>query len=325
MKITENALNVLAAKSYKGIGNAWIVKNLDGNDSQDCIIDLLNQRAKEQYSISVDDFKNRKEDIRKKCEQLRGAVDGVVGIGDSGFPPCRGIVKNSERPVVLFYRGNLALLGEYNVNVAVIGLLNPDDNTEAAEREVVSRLVQHGLTVLSGLALGCDSIAHKQTLLSGGKTIAALPSPINEILPAANKPLAEEIVHKDGLLISEYYENANSKMELTGRYLERDRLQALFSNCVVLSASYSDNDIGNDSGSRHAMKYAASYSIMRAVMYDVESHSGNPKYDLNRQIINEDSEIIVIEGNNPEELLKKIQSAHDASVRTEWKQVDLFR
>lgn len=323
MKITENALNVLAALTYKGIGKAWIVKNIEGGDPLDQVVELLNRGTKEQYSISVNDFKNRKENIRGRCEDLDESIDGVVGIGDSDFPPYRGVVKNSERPVVLFYRGNLALLQRQNAIATVIGLLNPDEVTEVSESAIVSEFVRNGVTILSGLALGCDSIAHKQTLISGGKTIAALPSPISDIIPAANRDLAEEIVQKEGLLISEYLEAPKSKMQLTSRYIERDRLQALFSDCVVLAASYAENNAGNDSGARHAMNYAASYSIPRAVMYDSEIHSRNPKYDLNRQLMNERG-VVVIEGGNLQELLKRIQSAHAIPSNDEWKQTNLF-
>lgn len=324
MKFTEDALNILSAKTFKGIGRAWIKKHLEGIESPARIVELLNQGAKEGRSISINEFEERKEGIRKQCKQLEGVVDGVVAIGDPNFPLCRGVVKNSERPVALFYRGNLPLLETLNKNIAVIGLLNPDEDTEIFEKQVVSSLVSYGMTIMSGLALGCDSIAHKQALLSGGKTIAALPSPITDILPSGNRQLAEEIVQKDGLLISEYYENAKSKMELSGRYLERDRLQAIFSDCVVLSASYSKNSLGNDSGSRHAMNYALSYSIARAVMYDTQMNARNPKYDLNRQLIKEDSRVIVISRDNVQEALQHIISAQVGSEREKWIQKDLF-
>ena len=324
MKFTENALNVLSAKTYKGIGRAWIMKHLEGIESPVRLVDLLNQGTKEGRLISINEFEERKEGIRGQWERLEGVVDGVVVIGDPNFPLCRGVVKNSERPVALFYRGNLSLLEKQNKNVAVIGLLNPDEDTEIIEKQVVSSLVSYGVTIVSGLALGCDSIAHKQALLSGGKTIAALPSPITDILPSGNRQLAEEIVQKDGLLISEYYENANSKMELSGRYLERDRLQALFSDCVVLAASYSENSLGNDSGSRHAMNYALSYSIARAIIYDSQLNARNPKYDLNRQLIKEDSRVIVISRDNIQEALQNILSAHVGSEREKWVQKNLF-
>ena len=324
MKISENALNILAAKTYRGIGRAWIVKRLKGNESAKTVVALLNEDAKEERTISTEEFECKKEEIRSHIEKLAGFADGLVAIGDPNFPPHRGMVKNGEKPVALFYRGDLSLLEKNNKNVAVIGLLNPDKDTESIESSIVSDLVNNGATIVSGLALGCDSIAHRQALLSRGKTAAILPSPLNDILPQANKDLAEEIVRNQGLLISEYYEKAKSKMELSGRYQERDRLQALFSDCVVLSASYAKNNLGNDSGSRLAMEYALNYSIPRAVIYDPVSNEGNPKYDLNRQLIREQRGITVINRGNLESEVRKILSNHPDVQNESLGQPDLF-
>ncbi|MBT7703380.1 DNA-binding protein, partial [Candidatus Peregrinibacteria bacterium] len=115
-----------------------------------------------------------------------------------------------------------------------------------------------------------------------------------------------EIVKNNGLLITEYYENANSKMELGGRYQERDRLQALFSDSIILSASYAKNDQGNDSGSRLAMEYALNYFIPRAVIYDTTTDQNNSKFDLSRQLIKEQENITIINRSNLALMVKKI-------------------
>jgi DNA processing protein len=294
MKISNNALNVLAAKTYKGIGRAWIVKHICGDEATTDIVTLLNEDSKEGRQTTQDEFDSVKEKILSSVDKSNVFMDGVVAIGDKDFPFYRGDVKNGDRPVVLFYRGDLSLLDKTNRNIAVIGLLNPDKDTETVESEVVSKLVNCGATIISGLAVGCDTIAHEQALRSAGKTVAILPSPLDEILPSINKKLADKIVEKQGLLVTEYYESTKSKMELNGRYQERDRLQALFSDCVVLTASYAKNDLGNDSGSRLAMEYAANYSIPRSVIYNPATDVLNKKYDLNRQLIREQNDIIVI-------------------------------
>ncbi len=308
MFYTENAINILTAKTYKGIGRAWIVNNLKGNESVDTIVSLLNATSKTDFTITTDNFEENKSILQASLEKLEDFTDGLTAIGDANFPQFRGNVKNSEQPIFLFYRGNLTLLQATNKNIAVIGLLNPDSDTEIIEKEVVAELVKNGATIISGLALGCDTIAHRQALNSNGKTVAILPSPLNNILPTTNKELANEIVSKNGLLITEYYEGVKSKMELGGRYQERDRLQALFSDCIILSASYSKNDLGNDSGSRLAMGYALNYSIPRAVIYDEEKNLNNPKYDLNRQLISEQIDITIINRKNLREIIKKIIS-----------------
>lgn len=324
MNITDNALNVLTAITYSGIGKAWIIKNIKGNESTDRIVMLLNQSMKKGTSISINEFEIKKENMRTKLDHSAGFIDGAMALGDSNFPSCRGKVINSEKPVVLFYRGDLRLLEEQNKNVAVIGLLNPDADIEAFEKQVVINLVRHGVTIVSGLALGCDTIAHTQAIVSGGKTVAILPSPISDILPQGNKGLAEAIVEHNGLLVSEYYERVNSRIELSSRYIERDRLQALFSDWVILTASYAENNKGNDSGSRHAMKYALRYSIPRAIMYDSKLNANNPKYELNRQLVSEDKGINIIGSNNIQDTLDKILSGHSKSTKESTMQSSLF-
>jgi len=308
MKYTENAINIMAARTYKGIGRAWIVKNLASYKTEEKIVTLLNKGSKVDYQITLDDFDKKKTTIKNLLITSKDFIDGVVAIGDDDFPQHRGVVKNSEKPVFLFYCGNLSLLNAKNNNIAIIGLLNPDEETEVIERAVVAKLVENGITIVSGLAFGCDTIAHRQVLDSKGYTVAILPSPLNNIMPTKNKGLANEIVENNGLLITEYLTDAKSKRELGGRYQERDRLQALFSNSIVLSASYAKNDLGNDSGSRLAMGYALNYSIPRAVIYDSENNLHNQRYDLNRQIIEEDPDTIKINHHNMPSILQKLMS-----------------
>ena len=324
MNYTENAINVLAARTYKGIGKAWIVKNLSDNKNEKEISTLLNSGSTVDYEITLDHFCKRKNLIKRLINESKEFIDGVVAIGDDDFPSYRGNVKNSEKPIFLFYRGNLSLLNKTNNNVAVIGLLNPDNDTEEIERDVVARLVENGATIVSGLALGCDTIAHRQALESNGYTVAILPSPLSNIMPAKNKYLADDIVQNNGLLITEYLTDAKSKKEMGGRYQERDRLQALFSNVVILSASYAKNDVGNDSGSRLAMGYAMNYSIPRAVIYNAVTNSNNPKYDLSRQLIKEDKEIIKIDNDNISAVITKIVSIKPKIEKVKLSQKGLF-
>lgn len=305
MKYTDNAINILTTMTFKGIGKAWIIKNF-GSDIQDIdsIISKINKHNKSQNKITKDLFNETKKKILTILNRNEDYIDGVVALGDTDFPAYRGIVKNSERPVFLFYKGDISLLSKENYNVTIIGLLNPDQDIEKIERIIVSEFVKNNITIISGLALGCDSIAHNQTLSCNGKTIAILPSPLNNILPSSNRELANKVVNKGGLLVSEYLTMAKSKKILNSRYQERDRLQALFSDGIILSASYAKNNLGLDSGSRLAMQYAKDYKIRRAVLYD-EKFAQNPKFDLNRQYIKEDESVSIINIENIYERIKK--------------------
>ena len=314
MKYTDNSLNILTAKSYKGIGNAWIIKNLKGNESVETIVSLLNKTIKGEPT-NIDEFERLKNDFETKLVQkFEDCCDGFVALGDSNFPQHRGNVKESERPVFLFYKGNIDLLSLENKNISVIGLLNPEGDIEEKKKKIVAQFVKNGATIVSGLAFGCDSISHQQALDSNGNTVAVLPSPLNNILPARNKGLAFKIVEEGGLLVTEYGNDFKTTMELSSRYKERDRLQALFCDTIVLAASYAQNSAERwkmfgqklDSGARLAMGYAKDYGISRAVMYDQHIDENNPMFDLNRDLINEQKDITVITQDNFPETVKNI-------------------
>jgi DNA processing protein len=115
--------------------------------------------------------------------------------------------------------------------------------------------------------------------------------------PPSNRPLADEIVKRGGLLVSEYFRGAHSKREFIGRYAERDRLQAMFAEAVVLAASYSQKDYGKDSGSRFAMGKAVEYGVQRYVIYDSMRDSENPMFNLSREAIAAGAGIIKPGGN----------------------------
>lgn len=322
MKYNHNALNILAMLSYTGIGNAFIVENYKKDMSDDEIVKLINSKIKnDKEKINIDDFFDKKDEIKNKLDKLE---NNCTTFCDDDFPinintktskqkkdedlfsgntndenstknkldadRSRLQINKSDYPVCLFYKGDLNLLRKKTMNIAIIGLLNPNPQTLKIEEKIVDEFLKNDAVIISGLALGCDSIAHRRAIRENGVTVAILPSTIDNILPKENKELAEEIVNGGGLLVSEYYEEAKSPKELNNRYIKRDRLQALFSDMVVLTASYSKVDTETnkkkDSGSRHAMNKAKEYGIRRAVIYE-EEFKDVESFNLNRELINE--------------------------------------
>jgi len=317
MRYTPNALNILTTKSYKGIGNAWLVKNLNGNETVDTIVALLNKTIKSEPT-TVKEFEQKRESFLIKLrDKLDGYCDGFVALGDPDFPQHRGNVKDSDKPVFLYYKGNIKLLSVENKNITVIGLLNPEGDIEERERRIVAEFVKNRATIISGLALGCDSIAHIEALESNGNTVAILPSSLTKILPSSNNGLAQQIVEQGGLLVTEYGKDFKSHKELISRYVERDRLQALFCDTIVLVASYAQDsaerwvDLAGkklDSGAGIAMSRAKAYGIPRAVMYDDSLDKENPMFDLNREIIKDQNMIHVINNDNLSEIVQRLSS-----------------
>ena len=233
------------------------------------------------YDENCDDEHVLEKDKFKALMALSESADGIISAFDNEFPQIYHTVKkDADKPFLLFYKGDVSLLKNLQKNVAVIGLLNPEKNIIERETFVVKKLVDGRMNIVSGLAKGCDTIAHEVCLENNGKTIAILPSPLAQIYPAENRELAEAIVDTGGLLISEYYKKPASKFESTKRFIDRDRLQAMFSKAIFLSASYSEGM--GDSGSRHAMGKAEEYSLFRAMLYDEDFDKNNPQFGLNK-------------------------------------------
>lgn len=109
MKYTTNAINILTIQTFKGIGRAWIVKNLRGNESTDTIVEKLNMNSKEGL-VTISEFKKRREAVGREILKLEGHLDGIVALGDNLFPPYRGEVKNSDRACRYFLSRQLKLI-----------------------------------------------------------------------------------------------------------------------------------------------------------------------------------------------------------------------
>lgn len=107
----------------------------------------------------------------------------------------------SDAPAVLYYKGSLK--AEDDLAVAVVGARYATVYGRQVTEKLVSELVFNKLTIVSGLARGIDSIAHRAALVAGGRTIAVLGSGVDIIYPPENKSLAEKIV-QNGAIVSEF-------------------------------------------------------------------------------------------------------------------------
>lgn len=107
-------------------------------------------------------------------------------------------------PAHLFYQGERGLLTE--PAIAVVGSRALTSYGEAACRQLVLDLVRAGLVIVSGLAMGIDTIAHRAALEAGGRTIAVLGNGLKQkhITPQSNLKLARQIIKSGGLLVTEY-------------------------------------------------------------------------------------------------------------------------
>ena len=123
-----------------------------------------------------------------------------ITIKDDVYPECLKEISNP--PLKLYYKGNLDLLKEERL-IAVVGTRNPSSYGKLCCEYMVKKMTSANITIVSGFAKGIDSIAHKTSLLTDGKTIAVIASGLDIVYPASNLSLYREIEEK-GLILSEY-------------------------------------------------------------------------------------------------------------------------
>ena len=164
-------------------------------------------------------------DLEAIRQELEEKGINIISVFDKNFPSVNIKLKNSEKPFFFAYKGDITLLNNVDKNVAVIGVLTPTNEIVEREQKVVKSLAEKGYNIVSGLAKGCDTVAHSESVKNNAKTIAFLPSTIENIYPKENISLANEIVKNDGLIITEYVNESKNKYESVKRFIESDKFK----------------------------------------------------------------------------------------------------
>ena len=136
-----------------------------------------------------------------EMERLLKENINLITIQDKNYPK---LLKEIYAPPALLYiKGNLE--PNDKISIGIVGTRNPSSYGNQITPLITKDLSNFGLTIISGLAKGIDTLAHQATLNANGRTIAVLGTGIDKksIYPAINIQLAEEITHK-GALISEF-------------------------------------------------------------------------------------------------------------------------
>lgn len=176
-------------------------------------------------------------------------------------------------PSRLYAKGNIKILNE--CGIAVIGSRTNTQYGEKMCNVFVKGLTQYNVNIISGLAIGIDGIAHKTCLENCGKTIAVLPSGLENIYPAQHIRLAEMIINNGGIIISEYDNNVKAD---SGKFLERNRIVAALGIGTLIV----------ESGIRSGTSVTAKYT----------KECGNPVFCIPSSLEN-------IKGKGTNELIKK--------------------
>ena len=139
------------------------------------------------------------DDAVTQQQKLAAAGAELVPVTDPRYPA--RLKEIYDPPPMLFARGRIELLDR--LGIAVVGTRRPSHYGVTAAARLAGDLANAGLVIISGMARGIDTAAHKAALEAGGDTIAVFGCGVDELYPVENKKLSAQIAEK-GLLISDF-------------------------------------------------------------------------------------------------------------------------
>ena len=262
---------IVFLKGLKGVGKARIHKFYKEILESDASLEEIVEYAREnEGKLSKEDIDTSYINSLSLDEYVKKHKINAITFLDEEYPEKLAVMGN-KMPLILYYEGDLSLLKEKCISI--IGTRNPStESTEAEERFVRELIEKEDIVVLSGMALGCDTIAHEMTLKKRGKTIAVLPGALDRIYPKENDSLASWMVNEGGLLLSEY---DPGKVATNYTFVERDAIIAALSEKVFV-IECSENS-GTMQTVEEAKKYGRPIAFYNTDSINEESFGGNKK------------------------------------------------
>ncbi|WP_102271470.1 DNA-processing protein DprA [Cytobacillus massiliigabonensis] len=138
--------------------------------------------------------------IHEQIQQYSQNDIRIITIYDDEYPLL--LKETYQPPWVIYAKGDISLLKKDNL-LAVVGSREYTEYGENAINYLLPKLIEKGIVIVSGLAMGIDAIAHHTAIRNDGRTIGVIAGGLFNIYPKTNKDLAEEMM-KNQLIISEY-------------------------------------------------------------------------------------------------------------------------
>jgi DNA protecting protein dprA len=170
----------------------------------------------------------------------------IFQINLSDYNYLRDLPHIPDPPKKLFIRGKLP--AKRVKTVAIVGTRKPSAYGREIATKIASECAKNGIVVVSGLALGIDSIAHRAAIDSGGKTIAILANGVDKIYPRSHEDLGQKILQTNGAILSEYPNNTPAR---PWQFLARNRIVSGLADAVVIIEAASRS--GTLSTANHAL------------------------------------------------------------------------
>lgn len=250
-----NLVDALVLKGLRGVGDGTVTKLLEFSKNNS--ISRLDELARISVQnlplktvpvtlrelLSKGEFAVERSAIEDDLETWAEQEVTVIHIGSAQYP--NHLLEVENPPPFLFCKGDVSLL-QHTLAIAVVGTRKNTSKGAKITTKTVEAFKERGFVIVSGLALGIDSIAHRAALDFGAPTIAVLVD-LSKISPSTNRGLAEEILQQGGLLVAE---NPPGTPTIAAFFAKRDRIQAGLSTAVFAI------ETSKDGGTMHAVKAA---------------------------------------------------------------------
>jgi DNA processing protein len=243
--------------------------------------------------------------VERELYLLNEVGGKIVTSGDEGYP--RRLKDIYDPPPVLYVRGDIKKQDE--LAVAIVGSRKTSPYGRWFTERVSRELAQQGVTVVSGMARGIDSVAHQGALSEGGRTIAVLGCGVDIVYPRENRRLYEQIMDH-GAVVSEFPMGSPPE---SGHFPKRNRIISGLSLGVVVVQA------GKGSGSLITANYALEQG---RDVFAVPGNVGAESSQGTNQLIKEGAKLVVSSGDILEEILpqwrrdeNKIEEVEDRGKR----------
>lgn len=266
---TRTAAGILTLTALRGIGPATAERLAERFQLLAAIADAEPAKLRSLVSASVIESLHEPTALANAGEKAQRVLDEadrrgvrVLSVFDQDYPPA--LRSLHDRPPVLFVKGKLPPLR----SVACIGTREPSEFGEIVSDRIVGTLVGANWAIVSGLAVGVDTLSHQAALRHRGRTIAVMAGGLDGIYPRQNAKLADEILERDGMLVSEQpFGVPPSPRNL----VQRDRLQSGLSIATFVMQT----DIKG--GSMHTVRFTIQQDRLLFAPVPQGRHAAEPK------------------------------------------------
>lgn len=243
----------------------------------------LQEAGLEDHVITAIIDSRRSIDPETEFSKLEKAKVTLLTYEDEHYPKLLTEIPNP--PITLYVRGEI--LPRDEMAIAIVGTRKFSSYGKNVAEGLVRELVRANLTIVSGLALGIDSIAHRAAVDASGRTIAVLACGVDAIYPASNRVIGEKILESGGAIVSEF---PLGTPPLKHHFPHRNRIISGFSlGTVVVEAA---EDSGALITARHALEQNRQVFAVPGSIYNAMSRGPHNLLKMGAKLVTGATDIL---------------------------------